>query len=322
MTAEIILSDQYNPYLNLAVEQALFRDTPSDTVVMYLWRNRRTVVIGRHQNPYAECHVEQLLADGGHLMRRTTGGGAVYHDLGNLNFTFVASHKLYDTGRQFSVLQNALKHFGLETVCSGRNDMLYQGRKFSGNAFSVGKNNRLHHGTLLIRTDMEALQRYLKPKPSKLHKHGVSSVESRIINLSEVADIISENIIPPLVEAFQQVYGEKAVLHPFSSLCTEEVLAYARQLEEPDFLYGQWRQFQARYKGTFAWGEVEIGVEVDEALHRIHRVDIATDCLRPDTIEKARQLLNQADAAAMPAFDADSAEEETILNDILQLVYA
>ena len=63
MTAEIILSDQYNPYLNLAVEQALFRDTPSDTVVMYLWRNRRTVVIGRHQNPYAECHVEQLLAD-------------------------------------------------------------------------------------------------------------------------------------------------------------------------------------------------------------------------------------------------------------------
>ncbi|MBQ5532657.1 MAG: lipoate--protein ligase, partial [Bacteroidales bacterium] len=207
MTAEIILSDQYNPYLNLAVEQALFRDTPSDTVVMYLWRNRRTVVIGRHQNPYAECHVEQLLADGGHLMRRTTGGGAVYHDLGNLNFTFVASHKLYDTGKQFSVLQNALKHFGLETVCSGRNDMLYQGRKFSGNAFSVGKNNRLHHGTLLIRTDMEALQRYLKPKPAKLHKHGVSSVESRVINLSEVAEITSENIVPPLMEAFQSVYG-------------------------------------------------------------------------------------------------------------------
>ena len=322
MSIEIIVSEQYNPYLNLAVEQELVRSNHPETVVMYLWKNRQTVVIGKHQNPYAECHVEQLLADGGHLMRRTTGGGAVYHDTGNLNFSFVAGKNLYQQEKQFMVIRKALEHFGLETELSGRNDILYQGRKFSGNAFSSGKENRLHHGTILIRTDVEKLQRYLKEKPSKLQKHGVASVRSRIINLSEVADITSENIIPPLVEAFQQVYGEKAVLHPFSSLCTEEVLAYARQLEEPDFLYGQWRQFQARYKGTFAWGEVEIGVEVDEALHRIHRVDIATDCLRPDTIEKARQLLNQADAAAMPAFDADSAEEETILNDILQLVYA
>ncbi len=322
MTAEIILSDQYNPYLNLAVEQALFRDTPSDTVVMYLWRNRRTVVIGRHQNPYAECHVEQLLADGGHLMRRTTGGGAVYHDLGNLNFTFVASHELYDTGRQFSVLQNALKHFGLETVCSGRNDMLYQGRKFSGNAFSVGKNNRLHHGTLLIRTDMEELQRYLKPKPSKLHKHGVSSVESRVINLSEVAEITSENIVPPLMEAFQSVYGEKAQTRPFTGCCTEKVLAEARQLADDGFVYGSWRQFRAQRSGEFAWGGVEMELEISEADRRILHVEIATDCLLPNTIEKAKQLLTGADAETMPAFSASSAEEKTILDDIMQLVYA
>ena len=88
------------------------------------------------------------------------------------------------------------------------------------------------------------------------------------------------------------------------------------------FVYGRWRQFHAQRSGQFAWGSVELALEIDEAAQRILHVEIATDCLRPDTIEKARQLLDQADAAAMPAFDAGSAEEETILNDILHLVYA
>ena len=322
MAIEIIISEQYNPYLNLAVEQELVRSNHPETVVMYLWKNRQTVVIGKHQNPYAECHVERLLAEGGHLMRRTTGGGAVYHDTGNLNFSFVAGKNLYQQEKQFMVIRKALESFGLETELSGRNDILYQGRKFSGNAFSSGKENRLHHGTILIRTDVEKLQRYLKEKPSKLQKHGVASVRSRIINLSEVAGITSENIIPPLVEAFQQVYGEEAVSRPFSSLCTEGVLAYARQLEDPDFLYGKWRQFQARYKGTFAWGEAEIGVEVDEALHRIRRVEIATDCLFPETVEKIKGLLENADSETMPDYTAASEEERTIYNDILHLIYA
>lgn len=321
MKAEIILSDQYNPFLNLAVEQALFCDTPADTVVMYLWRNRRTVVIGCHQNPYTECHVEQLLADGGHLMRRTTGGGAVYHDLGNLNFTFVAPHELYDTGKQFSVLRKALEHFGLETVCSGRNDMLHNGRKFSGNAFSIGKNNRLHHGTLLIKTDMEALQRYLKPKPSKLHRHGVSSVESRVVNLSELAEITSENIVPPLIESFQHMYG-KAQVRSFADCCTEQVHAEARMLADDEFVFGRWRQFRAQRNGEFAWGGVEMELEIGEADRRILHVEIATDCLLPNTVEKAKQLLTGADADTMPAFSASSAEEGTVLNDIMQLVYA
>ena len=109
--------------------------------------------------------------------------------------------------------------YGLETEVSGRNDVLCQGRKFSGNAFSKGKHQRLHHGTILIRTDVEQLQRYLKVKPAKLQKHGVSSVQSRVVNLSELApEITAQNIIPPLVQAFEQEYGTPLQTIDFNTL--------------------------------------------------------------------------------------------------------
>ena len=163
---KLIISNQTNPYLNIAVENYLLSQPSDGDIAMYLWQNRRTVVIGQNQNPYAECNVAQLEADGGFLMRRRTGGGAVFHDLGNLNFSFVVPYEMYDTIRQFAVLQRAVAAYGLETEVNGRNDVLCQGRKFSGNAFSKGKHQRLHHGTILIRTDVEQLQRYLKVKPA------------------------------------------------------------------------------------------------------------------------------------------------------------
>ena len=91
---------------------------------MYLWKNERTVVIGYNQNPYAECNVQLLLDEGGHLMRRGTGGGAVYHDLGNINFSFIADKSLYDVKKQLSVIQDALLSYGLQTEISGRNDLI------------------------------------------------------------------------------------------------------------------------------------------------------------------------------------------------------
>ena len=134
---QFIVSNQTEPYWNIAVENYLVEY--ADTVTLYLWRNRRTVVIGQNQNPYSEVNVEALEADGGYLMRRKTGGGAVYHDDGNLNFSFVIPKELYDQQRQFSVIQRAVESFGLHTELSGRNDILAEGRKFSGNAFSKGR---------------------------------------------------------------------------------------------------------------------------------------------------------------------------------------
>ena len=203
---QIIISNQDNPYWNLAVEDFLLNQNLHNNVTMYLWKNRQTVVIGLNQNPYNECNVDKLIAEGGFLARRKTGGGAVFHDLGNINFSFIADKDHYNVTKQLNVIQTALQHYGLSTEISGRNDLTFEGRKFSGNAFSKGKFHNLHHGTILIKTDVDKIQQYLTVKPAKLAKHGVQSVASRIINLSEVADITSDNIIRHLTDAFQQVY--------------------------------------------------------------------------------------------------------------------
>ncbi len=310
-------SSQTNPYWNIAVENSLQSRPAADAVTLYLWKNRRTVVIGQNQNPYAECNVDLLQNDGGYVMRRSTGGGAVYHDDGNINFSFIAPPGLYDQKKQFSVLQKAVESYGLETELSGRNDVLCEGRKFSGNAFSKGVSQYLHHGTILIKGNMEDLQKYLKVKPAKLQKHGVRSVQSRVVNLSELADVTSENIVPRLIDAFESEYGGKAEILDFEKLLQEEDVRnrYARYSSE-EWLFARWRTFRAQCEAQFGWGNIEIALKIDEVECRIREVEIASDSLSPDTISLAKELLTGASTQQPP-----SAPPLQQLTDIFSLVY-
>ncbi len=314
---QIIIGTQDNPYLNLSVESSLLDNYSENTITLFLWKNRQTVVIGTNQNPYSECDVETLLNEGGHVARRRTGGGAVYHDLGNLNFSFIADKKIYDVKRQMTVIQKALLNFGLETEVSGRNDITYQGRKFSGNAFAKTKYQGLHHGTILIKTDGEKLQKYLKVKPAKLHKHGVKSVVSRVINLSEVAAITSENIIPHLIKAFEEVYNNKAVEVKFDDLCTEEVLKLRDRISSDEYLFGKWRNFTTKKSKTFDWGNVDIDLDIDEEKGIIKNIGIASDSLEPASINLAIEILKDANIHNKPVFT----EDNIIVKDIIEMIY-
>lgn len=321
---KFILSTQSNPYLNIAVENYLL-SLPSDgDITLYLWGNRRTVVIGQYQNPYAECDLQRLESDGGFLMRRRTGGGAVYHDLGNLNFSFIVPYECYDQQKQFSVLQQAVASYGLDTELSGRNDVLCQGRKFSGNAFAKGKHQRLHHGTILIRTDMHDIQQYLKVKPAKLHKHGVDSHRSRVVNLSELCpEISAEAIVPRLLAAFEQVYGSPATHLDFDQVAAcREVQQLRQEFEAPEWKYGRWQQFEAQRSAQFDWGGVELCLQIDETSATITSAAIASDCLMPDAIRTAQELLTGASSQQPPMVPADTDPASTaILNDIFSLIY-
>lgn len=312
---QIILGNQYNPYLNLAVESNLLDNFLPNTVSLFLWKNKQTVVIGTNQNPYSECDTESLLNEGGFLARRRTGGGAVYHDLGNLNFSFVADKNIYDVKRQMQVIQKALLDFNLETEVSGRNDITYQGRKFSGNAFAKTKNQGLHHGTILIKTDSERLQKYLKVKPAKLHKHGVKSVASRVINLSEVAEITSENIIPHLIKAFEDVYQGSATIISFDDLCDENVTRLSQHIGSDEYLFGKWKEFHTKKSATFDWGSIDLDIDIDEENGIIKDINIASDSLEPKSIEAAIELLKGANIKENPS------SENQIVNDIISLIY-
>ena len=314
---QIIIGNQYNPYLNLSVESSLLDNYLPNTITLFLWKNKQTVVIGTNQNPYSECKVDELLNEGGFLARRRTGGGAVYHDLGNLNFSFVADKEIYDVKRQMMVIQKALLNYGLETEVSGRNDITYQGRKFSGNAFAKTKYQGLHHGTILIKTDGEKLQRYLKVKPAKLHKHGVKSVTSRVINLSEVADITSENIIPHLIKAFEDVYQSKAKTIDFNELCSDEVVMQSQHISSDEYLYGKWKEFNTKKSSTFDWGSIDIDLEIDEEKGIIKNIEIASDSLDPASINTAISILKGVSINSKPAFPKDN----IIVKDIIEMIY-
>ena len=310
---QFVVSSQTNPYWNIAVENFLVEH--AEAVTLYLWRNRRTVVIGQNQNPYSEVNLDALEADGGYLMRRKTGGGAVYHDDGNLNFSFVVPKALYDQQRQFSVIQRAVESFGLHTELSGRNDILCEGRKFSGNAFSKGRINDLHHGTILIKGNMEDLARYLKPKPAKLQKHGVQSVRSRVVNLADLNPAISaEALVPRLRKALEDEYGGVANEISFDSLRSNpRVCELFEEFSSPEWKYANWRTFSAHRSGQFDWGGVELQLSVDDGV--ISKVQIASDALDLAALDEARRLLTGASNANVPQSD------NPIINDVITLAF-
>ena len=315
MKLQFVVSDQTNPYWNIAVENYLLSLSETDVLTLYLWRNHRTVVIGQNQNPYSEVNLDALIADGGYLMRRRTGGGAVYHDDGNLNFSFVIPKAYYDVHRQFSVVQHAVESYGIITELSGRNDVLANGRKFSGNAFSKGKYQNLHHGTILIRGNMSDLQLYLRPKPAKLLKHGVSSVRSRVVNLAELnPEITAESLAPRLRNAFLDVYGSGEIhdLEFEHLLHRPEVQHLYEGFASDEWLYGPWRNFTAQRSAQFDWGAVELQLDMDGSV--IADVRLASDSLDATLADRLRTLIIGKSTDDLPDTD------DPVLRDILTLV--
>jgi lipoate-protein ligase A len=266
----VIDTSETNPWRNLALESFLLENTPAETCILYLWQNRHTVVIGRNQNARKECRAAELEADGGFLARRLSGGGAVYHDMGNLNFTFLLPAADYDLGLQTEVILRAARSLGVDAQKSGRNDIETRGRKFSGNAFYKRGNNSYHHGTILVNVDPGAAQKYLSVSQDKIKAKGVDSVKSRIINLVECNPAITiETMKAAMRSGFDEVYGiqagDLALENARETLMLPEDLAVNRVIEarydvfsSEDWRYGKDPPFEWTAGGRFAWGGIEI----------------------------------------------------------------
>lgn len=201
-----ICSENTSPYYNLALERSLFDFVDEDTVILYLWQNSHTIVIGKNQNAYAECKVDEFIGAGGTLARRPSGGGAVYHDLGNLNFSIICKESIAKEHTYQRIVKEALRFFGIVSEFNGRNDLTVDDKKFSGNAFYVKDDVLCQHGTILINSDFKELSKYLTPDISKLERNHVKSVESRVVNLSEISDKITvESMKEAMIKATNAV---------------------------------------------------------------------------------------------------------------------
>lgn len=313
-TIRLYESGSHDPYYNLAVEQHLLETVGEGTCILYLWQNQNTVVIGKNQNAWKECRTTLLEKEGGHLARRLSGGGAVFHDLGNLNFTFLVPQADYDLDRQLTVIQEAVRSLGIQAERSGRNDVLAEGRKFSGNAFYKNGIQAYHHGTLLVDVDTQRMSRYLNPSKAKLQSKGVDSVRSRVVNLRELnPDITIPGLKAALAEAFSRVYGLPLAQIAPETLDAGAIEALRRRNESWEWLYGKKIPFTFDCEGRFPWGGVQIQAQVENGVVRQAKIYTdAMDCFLAPRLEQAltgcrfsREALSQRIAAAGTGVEED-----------------
>lgn len=313
-----------NPWENLALEEYWMRNPMAEKAIFYLWQNQHTIVIGRNQNPWKECTLEIFESEGGRLARRLSGGGTVYHDLGNLNFSFIVDRDIYDPSKQFSVIGKTLNKFGLTVEKSGRNDMLLEGRKFSGNAFYFLGHKALHHGTILINTDMEKVSKYLNPSKEKLKSKGVSSVRSRVINLQEIDSTITvARLIPALIETFREVY--QFPIREFDVEKEKDEAAYSnfyKKHASESWRYGKTPCFDYSLLNRFSWGEVEFLFHIQNAC--VVQTVIFSDSLFPDFIEQIEEILRDIPFRKKSIIDSllniKEVETETMITDLTEWI--
>lgn len=275
------------PERNLAMEEYLLFHTEQGECILYLWQNEHTVVVGRNQNCWKECDVSRLKEEGGHFVRRLSGGGAVYHDLGNLNFTFLVRKEDYDLEKQLLVIRRAVESFGIPVEISGRNDLLACGRKFSGNAYYESGEFAYHHGTILINVDKERMARYLTVSRDKLKSKGVDSVRSRVGNLKSFCpELTVEKMKQAMKQAFGEVYGRIPQQRKIEEM--EEVKILEEKYASFDWKYGRRIAFTHDFSRRFPWGGVEWELSVNEG--RIREAVLYSDALDTMLTEAAKQL--------------------------------
>lgn len=280
---KIIVCDHLDPWHNLALEEYLMQNRAPEACIFYLWQNDKTVVIGKNQNPWRECKVKELEAEGGKLARRLSGGGAVYHGKGNLNFTFIMPKDDYDVDRQLKVIQNAVNKLGIKAEKSGRNDMTVDGKKFSGNAFLIKKSSAMHHGTLLIAEDLQELGRYLQVSKEKIASKGVKSVQSRVGNLKSINPVITvEDVKEKLIKAFTEEYGGSGEVVNADDLAREEYQSLIERNASWDWRYGRDMKFDASFEKRFDWGEVQIHLNLKDG--HVEKSTVYSDALDVDFI--------------------------------------
>ena len=271
-------NENTDPYFNMAFDEYALEQLPLDEPIFYLWQNRPAVIIGLNQDAYNEVNLEYLREHDIALVRRVTGGGAVYHDFGNLNYTIVG--RSVDLNRDYPgytrYMLRALQSLGIEAELSGRNDILVAGRKVSGYAKRVYKDRLMVHGTLMYNVDIETLEKALNPPIGKLSAKGIASVRSRVTNLNEHIPYVTD--INDLRVRLERYLSND--YHDTEVTLSNEQLEAVNTMAQQTFMTEAWtfprvvtrrEKEMIRHAQRLACGMLEVQLQVEEGL--------ITDCL-------------------------------------------
>ena len=242
----IVQSQSMDVYRNLAIEEYLMEHVTDSGPVLFLWRSECAVVIGKNQNPWRECRLDLMRSEGVSLARRISGGGTVYHDAGNLNYCVIVDRMNYKEMQAFEMVVWALAPFGIRASRAGTSNLAVDGLKFSGNAFCFRRGRALHHGTLLLATDLCRLKRFLGSMVDGIETHAIPSVPAQVVNLG----LSVEEVSCALTESFSDVYGPGSLTHREESSLDEGLLRLMEDRQRSEhWHYASTPRFQLEYEG-------------------------------------------------------------------------
>lgn len=292
MKCLIYESENYCASRNLAVEEYLFRLADRRVcAILYLWQNDKAVILGKNQNAYDEVDMNAAQKFGVQVVRRMTGGGAVFHDLGNLNYTMIFPSAYGKKDSMYQILTNAFGKLGITVSVGGRNDIFIDGFKFSGNAFYTNGRCCLHHGTILVDSDLDMMNAVLCTPSGKMARHSIKSVQARVKNIKDVLpDITIEEMKLAIAEEYEKwadsVFG----------ICPEEIQFDGKDIEDfqqkyydPLWNFGDGKRYGYEREARYEWGNARIAYNQRNGI--VTAVKIYTDSLEVDDVENAERNL-------------------------------
>ena len=264
----LINNTNTNAYFNLAMEEYFLKNTNED--IFLLWQNENSIIVGKNQNTLSEINYDYVKENNIKVVRRLSGGGAVFHDLGNINFTFISCNdNSFSDFKKFTMpIVDALKELNVNAEFSGRNDLLIDGQKFSGNAQYNYKNKVMHHGTLLFSSEINNLSNALKVKPSKFQGKSVKSVKSRVTNISSHLD--KEMTVLEFKDYLMDFINKRDENSHFYELNDKDIESINKLVEEKystwEWNFGYSPKYSLYNELKYPGGNVEFSLDVHDGL--------------------------------------------------------
>lgn len=294
----VLFSKNLNPFFNLSCGKYIIDNMRKENFqkkVLFLSTSHQGVFIGINQNCWKECNINEMKKDNVPLVRRDTGGGCNYVDLGNLLFSFMHDLNGQDVNCNYPIILNALNKLNINAHQKGRNDICVNDKKISGSAFTLSNNFIRHHGTMLINVDKEKLSRYLNPNKLKLESKGIKSNMSRIINLTELDNTINhDKMTNALIDSFSESQKESIDIREinYDNIKNKKMFDNIyNNFHDNSFIYNRNPEFTVEFENRFTFGTTQILLNVIN--NKVNSVNMYSDSLNYDLIHYLQDYLNK-----------------------------